>query len=690
MIAKMDQVTVVGRRSIAKEVLGALQGLGVVQITPLAPELAAHEAAQAATPSQADGPSSAATAEAGEQRVLKPLRLSGADLSEKETWDRILARTTSLLDAIDAPAAPAPGKGSGAPKASELEPEVNEIAEQVDRLIAERAELRDENELISSYLPLLRDLAPMLAPLEESRYLAGVAFLAAQDDLDDLQATLRQEFGQGFVLASRPHRAQRLVVAAVLKSALAEFRSALSRTGTAELTLPDRYAETGIAKTAHVMEERSQVVPKRLASIEAELDKLAEQHGERLAQIHRTALNHSLRHQAAEDLLEGRYSFALRGWVPAEDRESVLGHLERQFGADLATAWRPADEHHDSGVPVKLDNPAWVRPFQGLLALFAPPKYGSFDPSWTLAVFFPLFFGVVVGDMGFGLLFGAIALWLRSRGSQGKELNLGPLGIVIPAQALRPISTVILWCAAWSIVWGFMFGEFFGNFLERFPAGRPIFYTTLHHDAGYGLIDIPIFRVEQFTPMLVLSIGFGVFQVLFGWVIRVIQGVKHNDMKHVYEGIGMFAGLAGIVVFATTYLMDALTPVALGVAGVGLAIFIVCAVLAKMPLMLVEIISNSGHILSYLRLFAVGLAAALVANLATGLGFGLSGVLPVLGPILGIVVAMTVHSLAIALTIIGHTLQPLRLQYVEFFTKFGFYDEAGRPYTPFRLVGGKQ
>ena len=151
----------------------------------------------------------------------------------------------------------------------------------------------------------------------------------------------------------------------------------------------------------------------------------------------------------------------------------------------------------------------------------------------------------------------------------------------------------------------------------------------------------------------------------------------------------MFAGLSGIVVFAATYLMDALTPVALGVAGAGLAIFVICAVLAKMPLMLVEIISNSGHILSYLRLFAVGLAAALVANLSTDVGFGIAGILPVLGPILGIAVGLAVHLLAIALTIIGHTLQPLRLQYVEFFTKFGFYDEAGRPYTPFRLVGGK-
>ena len=57
---------------------------------------------------------------------------------------------------------------------------------------------------------------------------------------------------------------------------------------------------------------------------------------------------------------------------------------------------------------------------------------------------------------------------------------------------------------------------------------------------------------------------------------------------------------------------------------------------------------------------------------------------------MGILVAALVHLTALALTMIGHTLQPLRLQYVEFFTKFGFYDEAGRPYTPFRLVGGKQ
>src|SRR5690606_26832774 len=171
--------------------------------------------------------------------------------------------------------------------------------------------------------------------------------------------------------------------------------------------------------------------------------------------------------------------------------------------------------------------------------------------------------------------------------------------------------------------------------------------------------------------------------------IRAIFAVKHGDRSHLFEGIGMFSGLAAVVLFAAAYLMDAVSPLVLTIAGIGFAVFLVSAVLAKMPLMLVELISNSGNILSYLRLFAVGLSAALVANLATDLGFGLSGTLPILGPILGIVVGLSVHLIALALTIIGHTLQPLRLQYVEFFTKFGFYDRSGRPYQPFKLVGGK-
>src|SRR5690606_38210704 len=156
-------------------------------------------------------------------------------------------------------------------------------------------------------------------------------------------------------------------------------------------------------------------------------------------------------------------------------------------------------------------------------------RYGTFDPSWTVAVFFPLFFGIVVGDIGFGLLFLALGLWLQRRGRAGKELDLGPLGIVIPPESLVPIGTMANWCAFWSIVWGVVFGEFLGNFLERWPAGNPVFYVPGH---GEGIFAIPIFRIEQFTPLLILTIGFGVLQVIGGWGIRAYYGYLHKDRKH--------------------------------------------------------------------------------------------------------------------------------------------------------------
>lgn len=662
MIAEMDQVLVVGRRSGAKDVLSALQNLGVVQVDDL-------EGVEA-------------------ENALTPLKLTGNDLVAKETWDRLVARSASLLDMLGLRADRQGRVDVGTDPAS-LEAELGGLAEQIERLVAERAELRDELELSSTYLPLLRNLAPLQGPLDDARYLAGVAFLVSEDDLAKIEPKLQEEFGTGYALARKPYNGETLAVAAVLRKSLADFRSALTRLGVAEVQLPERYAGYGVAKAAHVMEERARTQPTRLTAIEAELAQLGEQHGAKLASLNRVALNMQDRYARMEDMAEGRYSFALKGWVPTADSGGVVSALNRQFGDDVVVSTRAADAHHDVGVPVKFENPGWVRPFTGLLSLFAPPKYGSFDPSWTLAVFFPMFFGLVVGDFGFGLMFALLAWALKRRGEADKELSLGPLGIVIPAGALKGISTVIFWCAGWSIAWGLLFGEGFGNFFERFPVGRPLFYTPLHHEVGYGIFQIPIFRVEEFTPILMLALGFGVLQVLGGWVIRVIYGVKHGDKKHIFEGIGMFAGLLAIVLFAWAFLSDALGGGLLVLIAALFVVFLVSVVLAKMPLMLVELISNSGHILSYLRLFAVGLSAALVANLSTNLGFALSGVLPVIGPILGILVAASVHLIAITLTIIGHTLQPLRLQYVEFFTKFGFYDESGRPYRPFKLLGGK-
>ena len=230
MIAEMDQVLVVGRRSRAKEVLISLQSLGVVQVDDLEPEEA--------------------------ESTLRPLQVTGEDLVAKETWDRLVSRSLTLLDMMGVRPDAQPRVEVGTDPAA-LEAELGELAEQVERLVAERSDLRDELELSGTYLPLLRNLAPLLGPLEGARYLAGVGFLISEDDLEKLEPKLQEEFGSAYALARRPYGGESLTVAAVLRSELPKFRAALTRLGVAELQLPERYQEYGVAKATHVMEERA-------------------------------------------------------------------------------------------------------------------------------------------------------------------------------------------------------------------------------------------------------------------------------------------------------------------------------------------------------------------------------------------------------------------------------------------------
>ena len=660
MISPMDQLLLVGRKPVANDVLVSLQSLGVVHVDRLDPT----------------------------DEGLTRFALSAEDQRRKQVWDRTVARAGTLMEILRVdPDAPGTGKGDLPADADGVAERVDAVGDQVDALLAEQVEAREELALVDQYLPLFRDLAPTLAQLETSRWLEGVATIVPAAELDRLRGELETALDGKVALATRPRGRDVVVVVAALRSEAGNLRAALAKVGSGELQLPERYRTFGVAKAVHVMEERKQSLPKRLTTIAEELDKQALQHGPRLKTLRQTALNHQSRLERLADLAEGRYAFALQGWVPSQDRQKVVDALVRQFGDDLLVQHRPADEHHDVGVPVRLENAPWARPFQGLLSVFAPPAYGSFDPTWTLAIFFPLFFGVIVGDIAFGMIFALLAWLLRRRGLQGKALSLGPLNMVIPAEALGWISTIIFYSAGWTMIWGFIYGEFFGTFLEYFPRGRPVFYPPYE---GYdGMIQILLFRVEIFLPVILIAVAFGVIQVLGGWVIRVVYGIKHGDMRHVYEGVGMFTGLLSLVIFATAFLSDNLNPVVNGIVVAGLAVFLVCVVLARMPMMLIELVSNGGNILSYLRLFAVGLAAALVAKLATQLGFAISDSLPIIGPILGILVGVFVHLLALVLKVIGYTLQPLRLHYVEFFTKFGFYESSSRRYQPFKLLGGK-
>jgi V/A-type H+-transporting ATPase subunit I len=157
-------------------------------------------------------------------------------------------------------------------------------------------------------------------------------------------------------------------------------------------------------------------------------------------------------------------------------------------------------------------------------------------------------------------------------------------------------------------------------------------------------------------------------------------------MSHFWEGVGYLGGLLGILALAASYLGNLQAGWLSALMYLGFAVFSLAVVVSRIWLMVPEIFTQAGHILSHIRIYAVGAAGGILAGLLTDVGFAMAAKLGLVGALLGVVVAGLLHLLILLLTTLGHMLQPIRLIWVEFFTKFGFYEENGRPYRPFKSV----
>jgi V/A-type H+/Na+-transporting ATPase subunit I len=308
-IATMSQLTVIGRKKIAQELLSSLQSLGVVQIDPLEPS----------------------------SEQLKKFVLNPSDKAQKEGWDAAVSKSAGLIDALSVQGVTASSRADVPNNAADVNVQLATIASQVDKLVAERADYRDELEVIKTYLPTFRDLTPSSGQLDTSRYLQTLSFLAPAESLPAIEKNFRDILQDRVDIAARPRGKDMMITAVALKKDKELLRTAVSRSGFSELALPDRYKDLGVAKAVHTMEERSQSLPKRLTSIDDELTKLAGQHGGKLQAIHQVALNNQARYDRMTDLAESKYGFALQGWVPATDNSRVVDSLVRM--SLLKAAW---------------------------------------------------------------------------------------------------------------------------------------------------------------------------------------------------------------------------------------------------------------------------------------------------------------------------------------------------------------
>ncbi len=344
------------------------------------------------------------------------------------------------------------------------------------------------------------------------------------------------------------------------------------------------------------------------------------------------------------------YTFVIMGWIPKKYLKRIQRALHERFGDRVVVCELPVTEKDMENAPVFYDNPFWVKPFEFIMQLVAAPQYREVDPSPVLAIFFPLFFGIMVGDIGYGLVILAFALVIRPR---------------FKAVAFaKSLADILIISSIPTILFGYLFGEFFGDLGETMGWLHPV-----------QVLGITWNRVDAMIPMLILAITLGVIHVSLGLLIGIRNAIITKSRKHLFEKSGMLmmisalillmAMLAGVLPEVVIYLVIVLIVIALPLILMGAGVFGT-----------IEVMSTVGNILSYARLMAIGMASVILAMVANRLGGAFEFA------IIGIIVAVLLHALNILLAMFSPSIHAMRLHIVEFFSKF--YEGGGVVYKPFK------
>jgi V/A-type H+-transporting ATPase subunit I len=654
VIAEMEKLVIAGPKRLAPAILENFQHAGIVQIDPLRSD------------------------------EIDPYRLSREEEDQLRRWGAVATSADHALRLCGLRADPSAEPFAGDLK--EAEAAASGIEQRVAALVEAQEHLGQELELIKQYRQVVELLAKIVQGLDESPWLAVLSFLVDRDeDLFSLVQELASMLDDRFILVQG--RLNGIIAAAivVLKRDAEDAKGVLSHQGLGELPLPEEYGSMSLKAMATLLAKRSQQVPQSLASSDKELHQYAENSNNILKSLWNRAKDEWARLLALRNMAAVRYGFALFGWVPTRLKRRVAEEMDR-FDTRIHYAFEPPEVKSEAErVPVLLENPAWIKPFEPLISFLNTPRYGSWDPTWVVALFFPFWFGMIVGDIGYAAVFAGVAgyLWGYVRRNQTLrvdffKMRLAPNQV---AQVVRALKPMILW----TLFWGLLYGEFFGDLLQRLHI-----FGTVRHPGWLPLLIPRTDTVATANALILFSIGFGVYQVLYGFYLKAVRTHRRLEKMHFWEACGYFGGVVALVIFAYAFMAKDYRWWLVAPIVVGAGLFLLGMLRARAPLMMAELPTQGGHIMSYIRIYAVGLASAILANLATQLGFSLWHLLGVAGFVIGLIagllIGLLLHALLIILLTVSHFLQPIRLIWVEFFTKFDFYSVSGRPYRPFRSI----
>lgn len=429
----------------------------------------------------------------------------------------------------------------------------------------------------------------------------------------------------------------------------------LSRYGFEKIELPDEFST--YAQGMEAFEKKVANIEKEIEEIENKLTELCELNFEKLLLLESKLFILSERAAIAMKFASGKKIIAIQGWIKKRDVSNLKERLEKDFpnNAELIESKK---QHDENDTPIALDNPKNIKQFQWLVEFYSLPKYYELDPTFILLFTVPIIYGMIVGDVGYGIISIFLSLLILRKYTKG---------------LLSSIAKIWLFSAFSAIVFGLVFDEWFGFSHVQFAEWLAEWGINL--GITHALYE-GISRRHHLDLVLGLTIIVGLFQLTLGYILGIINTWNH-DRKHAYAKIGWLMILLGGA-FAVSSFMFNLIPHELGnIAALFFGAGTIAVIYFEGFTSIFEIPGLAANTLSYARIAAAGVVGVILAEIINKM------FLPTPNSIILFPLFVILHLLNAGLAMFESIVQGGRLNLVEFYSKF--FHGGGRPFKPFAM-----